>query len=148
SPVGPRRRNRLETGHALRETSDALMRDLEVLATLEQEKRGLAPGDPRLVELAGKIEEVAKRVLSSSVRQHHLTQSGNAPIAAGAGAAHGATIEDTPRAAAEILAEWRDAERRVAAAEPGSAEQAEARALTDALREEYQRAYDQASRRR
>jgi hypothetical protein len=137
----------LETGHALRETSDALMRDLDVLAALEQEKRTLDPGDPKLVELAGRIQEIASRVLDSSIRQHQLTQSGNAQIARGAAAAPSATIDETPRAAAEILAEWREAERRAADAEPGSAELDEARALANALRDEYQRAYDQAARR-
>jgi hypothetical protein len=137
----------METRDALRETSDALLRDLEVLATLEQEKRTLSPGDPKLVELAGRIQEIANRVLAGSIREHQLTQSGNVAVARGASAAPGLTIEETPRAAAEILAEWRVAERRLADAEPGSAEAAEARALSDALREEYQRAYDQASRR-
>ena len=137
----------METGPALRETSDALMRDLEVLATLEQEKRNLEPGDPKLVELAGRIQEIANRVLASSIRQHHLTQSTNVQVARGATAAPNATIEETPRAAAEILAEWREAERRAVEAEPGSAEADEALALSKALRDEYQRAYDQASRR-
>jgi hypothetical protein len=137
----------VETGHALRETSDALMRDLEVLTALEQEKRGLEPGDPKLVDLAGRIQEIANRVLAGSVREHQLTQSGNVLIATGSDHAPSATIEETPRVAAEILAEWREAERRIADAEPGTAEAAEAQALADALREEYQRAYDQASRR-
>jgi hypothetical protein len=137
----------MESGHALRETSDALMRDLEVLAALEQEKRGLEPGDPRLVDLAGKIQEIANRVLASSIREHQLTQAGNVLIATGSAAAPTRTIEETPRAAAEILAEWREAERRLADADPDSAEAAEARALADALRDEYQRAYDEASRR-
>ena len=50
----------METSHALRETSDALMRDLDVLTALEEQKRGLDPGDPRLVELAGRIEAIAE----------------------------------------------------------------------------------------
>jgi hypothetical protein len=137
----------LETSQALRETSDALMRDLEVLATLEEEKRTLEPGNPRLVELAGRIEEIANRVLAGSVREHQLTQAGNVQIAAGSGAAPGASIEATVRPAAKILAEWREAERRTAAADPGSAEAAEAQALARALRVEYQRAYDVAIRR-
>ena len=137
----------METGHALRETSDALMRDLEVLSTLEQEKRGLDPGDPKLVELAGRIQEIATRVLAGSIREHQLTQAGNVQIAAGSVTAPTKTIEETPRAAAEILAEWREAERRATDADPDSAEAAEARALAGALRDEYQRAYDETSRR-
>jgi len=131
----------VESGDALRETSDALLRDLDVLATLEEEKRGLDPGDPRLVELAGRIEEIAKRILTGSVRQHQLTQRMNLDVATGAPDAPTSTIDETPRSMVLILAEWRDAERRAAAAEPGSAEASEARALADALRQEYQRAY-------
>jgi hypothetical protein len=41
-----------------------------------------------------------------------------------------------------ILAEWRTAERDVAAARPGSAEAETARATADQLREEYRRAYE------
>ena len=44
------------TGDALRRTSDALLRDLEALVSLEEEKRGVEPGDPRLVDLAAQIE--------------------------------------------------------------------------------------------
>ena len=135
----------METSHALRETSDALMRDLEVLAALEEEKRDLDPGDPRLVELAGRIEEIAKRILRGSVREHELTQTLNVAVERGEPHPATTTIEGTHRSVAAILTEWRDAERRVAAAEPGSAEEAEARALSEALREEYQRAYEDAS---
>jgi hypothetical protein len=136
----------METGRALRETSDALMRDLDVLATIEEEKRGLEPGDPRLVELAGRIEEIAKRVLAGSVREHQLTQAANVEVVSGAASAPSETIEETPRSIALILAEWRAAERRLVDAEPGSAEEAEARALAEALRLEYRSAYEDARR--
>ena len=41
----------------------------------------------------------------------------------------------------QILAAWRDAERRLALAEPGSAEHARVSAEVADLREQYQRAY-------
>ena len=132
----------METGHALRETSDALLRDLDVLAQIEEEKRTLAPGDARLVELAGRIEEVAQRVLAGTVRQHQLTQVANAQVEVGARGAPSATINETPRAIQAVLAEWREAERRAAVAEPGSAEASEAAALVQSLREEYRRAHE------
>jgi hypothetical protein len=131
----------VETGQALRETSDALLRDLDVLVRIEEEKRTLEPGDARLVELAGRIEEVAQRVLAGTVRQHSLTQIANAQVEAGSPEAPDATIEQTPRPIQALLAEWREAERRLIASEPGSAEEAEARALVTALREEYRRAH-------
>jgi DNA-binding HxlR family transcriptional regulator len=136
----------VETSQALRQTSDALLRDLEVLTTIEEEKRTLRPGDPRLVELAGRIQEIAERVLSGTVRQHQLSQVVNVQVELNSPEAPRAPIEATPRALTAILAEWRDAERRLASAEPESAEAAEARALTEALRDEYRRAYDAARR--
>ena len=136
----------METSQALRQTSDALLRDLEVLTTIEEEKRTLRPGDPRLVELAGRIQEIAERVLSGTVRQHQLSQVVNVQVELNSPEAPRAPIEATPRALTAILAEWRDAERRLASAEPESAEAAEARALTEALRDEYRRAYDAARR--
>jgi DNA-binding HxlR family transcriptional regulator len=136
----------VETSQALRQTSDALLRDLEVLTAIEEEKRGLTPGDPRLVELAGRIQEIAERILSGTVRQHQLTQVVNVQVERNSPHAPTAPIEATPRALTAILAEWREAERRLAAADPESADAAEARALTEALRDEYGRAYDAARR--
>jgi hypothetical protein len=138
----------VETGHALRETSDALLRDLDVLVQIEEEKRTLEPGDARLVDLAGRIEEIAQRVLAGTVRQHSLTQIANAQVEAGAAGAPDAPIDQTPRPIQAVLGEWREAERRVAAAEPGSAEASEARALVTSLREEYRRAHEAARQNR
>ena len=133
-----------DTGEALRATSDALLRDLEVLSAIEEEKRSLQPGDPRLVELAVRIEEVAGRVLTGSVRQRQLTQVGHAQKVAGSPAAPDAAIEDVHRPMQAILSEWREAERRHAAAALDSADAAEAQAVIDHLREEYRRAYEAA----
>ena len=109
----------METGNALRATSDALLRDLDVLVTIEEEKRSLEPGDPRLVELAARIEEIARRVLEGTTRQHDLTRVVNAQVEAGSPHAPDAPIEDTARPIQAVLSDWRDAERRAAAAEPG-----------------------------
>ena len=136
----------METGDALRVTSDALLRDLDVLITIEEEKRTLEPGDPRLVDLAAKIEDIAKRVLAGTSRQHALTKLVNAQVAAGAEGAPSATIEETIRPVSAILAEWREAERQANAAEPGSPEAIEATALVDQLRNEYRRALEAISR--
>jgi hypothetical protein len=133
-----------DTGQALRETSDALLRDLDVLSTIEEEKRSLEPGDPRLVNLAARIEEIAQRVLVGSVRQRQLTEVVVAQVETGSPEAPEAPIEDTPRPMQSILADWRDAERRAAAATPGSADAAEAEALVTRLRDEYRKAHEAA----
>lgn len=126
---------------ALRATSDALIRDLEALGHLEDEKRSLAPSDPRLLELASQVEEIAARVLARSGKQRLLSEE------AVATASPGPAIEHVLRSPASILAEWREAERRAAAAAPGSAESTEVQVLIERLREEYRAAFE-ASRRR
>jgi DNA-binding HxlR family transcriptional regulator len=136
----------LNTGNALRETSDALLRDLDVLVTIEEEKRSLEPGDPRLVELAERIEEIARRVLAATTRQHDLTRVVRRQVDAGSPNAPDASIDETVRPIHAILADWREAERRAITAEAGSAEAAEANALVDRLREEYRRAHEAAAR--
>jgi hypothetical protein len=119
----------------LRATSDALRRDLDALASLEDEKRGLALDDPRTTALARQIEEIAGRVLGRTSVETELTEA-----VASSGA--GGTIETTRRPASDILAEWRDLERRNDAAEAGSAEAAEVAILLDKVREEYRAAVE------
>jgi hypothetical protein len=134
------------TGDALRRTSDALLRDLGTLLELEEEKRSIEPGDPRLVDLAARIELIAKRVLASSTSERAQTQLINHLTETGSPAAPDGPIEDTPRSMEAILAAWRQAERQLDAADPGSAEATEARLLVDRLREEYRRAHEEATR--
>jgi hypothetical protein len=126
----------------LRATSDGLVRDLDVLSAIEAQKRTLEPGDPRLVELSERVEAVATRLLDASSHQRHLTEASNATLEAGLEVAPAASIDETPRPIPDILAEWRAAERRLEAAEPGSADALEAQALSDHLRQEYRRAYE------
>ena len=63
-----------ETERALRATSDALLANIEELATLEQEKRIVKAGDPRLVELSKSIERIAARVLGGTIEERVLTE--------------------------------------------------------------------------
>lgn len=137
-----------DTGGALRDASDALLRDLEALSELEEVKRGIEPGDPRLVELAGTIEAMAERVLASSARQRELTIEVNDLVDLGLPGAPSKPIEDTPRAIQTILAEWREAERTAQTAAAGSHEAAEAERAVDRLKAEYRRAHEEARRHR
>jgi hypothetical protein len=127
-----------DTAIRLRATSDALLRDLEVLGTLEEEKRGVPPSDPRLTDLAARIHEIAARVLTRTEHQRDLT----ALVAADPEAVDDLPIEDMERSPAAILAEWRAAEQRAAAVEEGSPEAEELRLLADRLREEYRAAFE------
>ena len=134
----------MDTARALRETSDALLRDLDVLVAIEEEKRSLQPGDPRLVELADRVDALAARVLGVSGHQRDLVRKARAEVETAAPGAPEHSIEDTPRPLYAILTEWRDAERRAAAATPGSPESIEASALVARLRDEYQAAQEAA----
>ena len=119
----------------LRATSDGLLRDLEALSVLEEEKRTLPLDDPRLVEIAEQVEAIASRVLERTERQTILSR------AAAEEPADGTSIEDVVRPLATILAEWREVERRGAGAPEGSAEAAEIEVLALRLRQEYREAY-------
>ena len=123
----------------LRATSDSLMRDLEALSVLETEKRSIPFDDPRLVEIANQVEVIAQRILTKTSEQSRLTEVATEK-------ADVVTIEDVRRPIADILGEWRDAERRVAEAEPGSAEEADARLLASSLRDEYARSFSDTQR--
>ena len=135
-----------DTGAALREASDTLLRDLEALSELEEVKRSIAPGDSRLIELAGTIEAMAERVLASSARQRELTIEANDLVDLGMPEAPTRSIDETPRSIATILAEWRDAERHAQAAEAGSADAVDAERAILRLKNEYRRAHEEATR--
>ena len=98
-----------------------LLRDLDALGELEDEKRRTRQDDPRLVEIAARIEEIAGRILAESRQQLSLSKAANASAETGTGDP-AATIESTPRNVSLILAEWRAAERRLAAIVEGSPE--------------------------
>ena len=50
----------------LKATSDDIAADAERIREIELEKTGLAPGDPRLVELARESEAIAGRMLDKT----------------------------------------------------------------------------------
>jgi hypothetical protein len=124
----------------LRATSDALLRDLDALVLLEEEKRAIPTSDPRVHDLADRIHEIAARVLAHTGAQRALTRE----VAAAPGP--DVPIEAVRRSPAALLAEWRDIEQRRAAAEPGSAAEAELDILAERIREEYRAAFDDAAR--
>ncbi len=131
-----------DTANELRTVSDTLLSNLDLLGTLEEEKRRLDPADPRLAELAAEIERIAAMVLDVSARQRELTERVVELVEREPEAAPTVPIEEIPpRDIPAILEDWRDAERRVASAQPGSLEARTARADIDRLRGEYQRAH-------
>ncbi len=135
-----------QTEHALRATSDSLLASVEELYQLETEKRTLPPGDPRLVELSEAIERIAVRVLGSTVEQRVLSEEAAVEVAVEDPPAPRRAIQDVaPRSVQEVLAAWRDAERRATAAAPGSPEAAAVTTEIERLRVEYREARNRAS---
>jgi hypothetical protein len=137
-----------ETGSALRATSDALLADLQTLEELERAKRELEPDDPKLVDTARRVETIARRLLGQSVRQRELTAVASDLAAAGHPDAPSGPIEATPREIHQILADWRNAERRARDASPGTPDADAAAADVERYREEYRTAHDSARRQR
>jgi hypothetical protein len=127
-----------DTALRLRATSDALLRDLEALGALEEEKRTVLPSDPRLTDLAARIHEIAARVLARTEHQRALTEI----VAANPEAVDDLPIEDVQRSPSAILAEWRVAEQRAAAVDQEAPEAEELRIVADRLREEYRAAFE------
>ena len=134
----------VDTSAKLRTTSDLLLLDLEALGDLEEQKRATQHGDPKLVDLAGRIEELAQRVLAASRRQRELSETIN--DAAGSGNVTGEGSIATVRSASVILADWREAERAARDAPAGSAESIAAEAMVDRFRDEYRAAFESARR--
>ena len=124
----------------LRRASDEFRQRLDRLHELETRKRELPPDQPEFVRLAREIEDLARALLYSGgkqvdlaeeVHQEQKTSSVKVDL----------PIRETPpkRDAVAILSEWRAAERRLAAAGPGSKDEREARADSERLRDEYRR---------
>jgi hypothetical protein len=135
----------MELEQELRSTSDELLRRLERLRELELVKREMTPGTDQFQAIARDIETLAASVLTKTVEQEQLAEETlEVRHATGYSAP---PIEDVPpvREPSAILAEWREAERRLADAPAGTIEHDEARGAVDRLRDEYRRAYRAAS---
>ncbi len=125
----------------LRITSDRMLQTLEQLEALENEKRTLTPGSPRFQKLAVEVERLAAAVFAQTHAQEQLGEKALA-MRQQTGAEL-TPIEESAatRDLALVLADWRDAERRLGATAPDTAEHAQATADVGRLREEYHRTY-------
>jgi hypothetical protein len=133
-------REPLEHAAELRRASDEFMQRLDRLYELETHKRELRPDSPEFVRLAREIEDLSRALLFAGGQQVEMAEEVHADVKNGEIAVD-QPIRDTPRRrdAVIVLAEWRAAERRLAAASAGSEEEREAQADVDRFREEYRR---------
>ncbi len=128
----------LEQG--LRTASDEMLRTIDQLQVLEREKRSESPGSARFVRLASEIEKLAAMVFAQTSVQQTLAEQSRA--ATNAGAEIPPIVEVvTMRDVSDILADWRAAERELAATSVDSAGHAKAVADVRRLRAEYHQAY-------
>jgi len=132
--------HQLEHAAALRQASDTFMQRLDRLHELEVRKRELAPDDAEFVRLAREVEDLSRALLYAGGEQVELAEAVHHEAKATDQAIE-QSIRDTPprRDAVVILAEWRAAERRLAAAALDSADESDARSEVERLREEYRR---------
>ena len=130
-----------ELEEKLRATSDGMLRVLDQLRALEEEKRTAPPGTPRFRSLTQEIERLASGIFSHARRQTEIgAMTAEANDAVGQ---QPTPIEEIPpRDMATILAEWRDAERRLADATPGTPEAIKAHVDAQRLRAEYRAAHE------
>jgi hypothetical protein len=137
----------LELESALKPISEQLLRELDELAAIESEKRELDVTDDRTLTLATRARELAQRVLATSVVEEQVVRTAN--DAAGEPSAgtspRSLPIRSRNRPLPVILDEWREAERALElAVTPDDAGARRARA--QALRDEYQRAFEAVER--
>jgi hypothetical protein len=135
-----------EASTALRGASTALLTTLDRLVDLEAQKRQLEPDDPRLPDIAAEVQSLAAEVLEVATVQSHIVEATHVMETADDPTGPGEPIEQAHRAAHDILEDWRQAERQLVEAGPGSAEAMEALVRTRDLRLEYQRAFEAALR--
>ncbi|MEO6349941.1 MAG: hypothetical protein ABIP53_04745 [Candidatus Limnocylindrales bacterium] len=120
--------------------SDEMMRTLEQLQRLENQKRAASPGTVSFVRLATEIEKLAAMVFAQTSTQQSLAEESHEASKNGI---HIAPINETDatREVSVVLAEWRDAERQLAASAIDTADHAKAAADIRRLRDEYHRAH-------
>ena len=122
----------------LRSASDTLIAALEQMHDLESEKRQVPAGSERFVELARQVDDLALQILRHTEYQESMAETLEERREAGGGVSRPIEqMPSEPRARHLILSDWRDAERRLAAAELGSVEGAQAASDVRRLREEY-----------
>jgi len=129
--------DRHEVEDHLRGASDAIMVLLGEVKQLEGHKRGVQPADPRFGQLATAVREAAQALAEMAREEEEWARS--AKVSNGHVASIAAT--SSPQPLPTILAKWRDVERRLNEADPGSADAAKLFAEFQLVREQYLAAF-------
>ncbi len=127
------------TDAAARATSDELMAALRHLAETETLKRAVPTGSAEFLRLAVVADEAGKMVARWTAAQ--LEAASQAAQLVQQGQMTGLPIDQVaPRPLARILAQWRESEHRLNAAQPGSLDAQDAARDIERFRQEYQEA--------
>jgi hypothetical protein len=129
----------------LRAESDATLAALDTIRSLEERKRNLSPESEDFLATAQQIRELSEIVRRTAERQEELAESVAEEAKVDSGPDR--TISEIPPAGSlpRILAAWRTAERRLAEALPGSAEEVDLRDQVDRLRRAYAEAHQKST---
>ncbi len=139
----------MDLSSELRSTSDMFLERLDMLRELEAKKRRMSPGMSGFAELAAEIQGLAAQLLDASERQSDIADASAQAIADGDALVALTPVEEIPptREVQTVLAEWREAERRLSLMAAGSDEIEAAESDVTRLRAEYRRSLDEAVRR-
>ncbi len=104
----------------LRATSDQLLLAIDAVNVLERQKRGVHPGDDLFVQFAKDVRVAAEVLLTLSRNEEEIAKE----LRSTPGDDRMPTINETaaPPSLALTLDRWREVERRIAEAKPGSDE--------------------------
>ncbi|MEP6638701.1 MAG: hypothetical protein ABJC39_05065 [Chloroflexota bacterium] len=124
----------------LRGASDGLLIAIREVDARERMKRGVRPGDQRFAPLARDVRIAAEAVLELARKEEAAAEQ----TSGSASSADLPTINESPSPPdlAVILAEWRDVEHRLDAAEFGSPESASLMEQFEMLRAQYAEALE------
>jgi len=123
----------------LRGASDAIMLLIGEVQQLESHKRGVKPADPRFYELAVAVRDAAQSLAEFAVEEEEWARSRKTSEPDVATIARSQSL---PRLAA-ILERWRQVERDLATAEPGSPDAKRLFEEFQRVRQEYLAAFQQ-----
>jgi hypothetical protein len=134
------RKSRSDTEQRLRAASDAIQIAVVELREIEGQKRSIEPNDQRFADLAKRVRGSAEHLLALARAEESFAHG-----LIGASPADVAPIVDVapPHDLKEILDEWREVERELTAAHPGSPEAHRLLVRFEELRAEYMRVLDE-----
>ena len=61
----------------LRATTEDIAADAREVQAIEDEKSGLEPEDPRMIELSEEVERIARRIVPKTVAERRLVEEAN-----------------------------------------------------------------------